>query len=174
MTPELSVVEDTDLSYLEHHNSKYSKEQKIKAAATYLLSGNVYQTAMTCGLEVNTISDWKTRSVWWPKLIEDLRKEKQDQLDAVLTTTLDTLLTNVSQRLEEGDPYVKKDGTIGFMPVKAKDMAVMAAIFYDKRALIRGEATQIKRESNDSLKSLEEKFKAIAVSMKEKDIVSEQ
>lgn len=174
MTPELSVVENTDLSYLDHHNSLYTKEQKIQAASTYLLCGNVYQTATSCGLTVNTISDWKTRSSWWPQLMEDLRKEKQDQLDAVLTVAIDSLVDKLKVRLDEGDPYVKKDGTVGFLPVKTKDLAVTMAVLYDKRALVRGEATSIRKDSNESLKSLEEKFKSIALSMKEKDVISEQ
>lgn len=171
---ELVVDTNLDLSYLDHQASKYTREQKIKACATYLLCGNVYQTAMTCGLDPNTVSDWKTRSTWWPELTDQLRKDHQDSLDAIVTTTIDTVIGKLTERLDQGDAYVQKDGSVGYLPVKAKDLAVIMAVLYDKRALIRGEATSIRKESTESLKTLENRFKEFALSLKEKDIVSTQ
>lgn len=174
MINEIELKEDVDLSYLESPFAKYPKELKIKAAATYLTSGNVTETAVSCGLDQRLVSDWKNNSKWWPQLIEDMRKAKQDQLDAVLTHAIDNLLDKLGTRIEEGDPYVKKDGTIGYMPVKTKDLAVTMAVLYDKRALVRGEATSIRKESTESLKTLENRFKEFALQLKEKDVVSTQ
>lgn len=171
---ELVIDEGIDLSYLDHHNSKYTKEQKIKACATYLLCGNVYQTAMTCGIPREKISDWKTRSSWWPELVDQIRKEKQDELDAIVTTTIDNVIGKLVERIDQGDAYTTKDGGVGYLPVKAKDLAVIMAVLYDKRALIRGEATSIRKESTDSLKTLENRFKEFALQLKEKDVVSAQ
>lgn len=170
----VEVAEDVDLSYLDHPKSTYTREKKIEVCATYLLSGNVYQTAISCGVPRVLVSDWKTRSAWWDQLVEDLRKQKQDDLDAVLTCLIDDLTGKLNQRLDQGDPYVKKDGTIGYIPVKTKDLAVTMAVLYDKRALIRGEATSIRTDSNTSLKALENRFKEFTTSLKEKDVVAEQ
>lgn len=171
---EVEIREEVDLSYIDSPHAKYPKELKIKAAATYLTSGNVTETAMICGVDVKLISDWKQNSKWWPQLIDDMRKAKQDQLDAVLTTAIDGLLDKLGTRIEQGDPYVKKDGTIGYLPVKTKDLAVTMAVLYDKRALVRGEATSIRKESTESLKTLENRFKEFALQLKEKDVVANQ
>lgn len=171
---EKDVEEDYDLRFLDHHNSTYSREQKLAAVQTYMLTGSLTQTALNTGLPDRLIINWKQNAVWWDEALEKARKLKQDTLDATLTNTIHNVTKKLVERLEEGDPYIKKDGDIGFMPIKFKELAVGMAVLYDKRALIRGEATSIRKESQESLKTLENRFKEFALQLKEKDVVSKQ
>ena len=104
-----------------------------------------------------------------------MKKERQKELDTLLTNTIHKAVEDLNDRLSYGDYKLDaKTGELHRVPIGAKDIAVTLAIIYDKRALIRGEATAIRQESKATLESLENKFKQFAVELKEKDIVSKQ
>lgn len=170
----LEENKDLDLSFIDHPQAKYTVDQKTKAVTTYLLTGSQLQASIVAGVPYQRVKGWKAQAAWWHEALEKLRKEKQDELDSTLTNTIHDVSKKLMERLEEGDPYVKKTGEIGYMPIKMKDLAVSMAVLYDKRALIRGEATSIRKESTESLKTLENRFKEFALQLKEKDVIDTQ
>lgn len=105
-----------------------------------------------------------------------LRKRAlQLKLEDSLTDTIHIAIDEIRERMDNGD--YKRDprtGEIFRLPVSMKEIASTLAIIYDKRALIRGEATSIKAESKASLQSLKESFEQFALQMKEKEVVSVQ
>jgi hypothetical protein len=104
-----------------------------------------------------------------------LRKRAlQLKLEDSLTDTIHTTVETIKERIENGDYKVNlKSGEIFRVPVNMKDLASTLAIIYDKRALIRGEATSIKSESKATLQSLKANFEMFALQLKEKDVISE-
>ena len=168
---------DWDLKALHHPLAQYSEEVKIKAVTTYALTGSVNQVVKATGLRQDLISNWKTRSAWWEDALKKVRKEKQDELDAVLTQTIDEAFEEVRDRIKDGD-YLRdaKTGELYRVPMKGKELAVTAAVMFDKRSLIRGDATSISSKKQDPLKEIEDKLTAFAkMSMESREkIVSEQ
>lgn len=168
MTLEL-VPQVIDL--LEDANSKYTKEQKIRVVGLFLSGATLLQAAKAEGIPQQTVDNWKNNSPWWNEVIHDIRKNKQDELDNLLTKTIHSALEKINDRLEYGDYHFDvKSGDLVRVPPKARDIASTLSIIYDKRALIRGEATSIRKDSATSLQSLEDKFKQFAFMLKEKDI----
>ncbi len=117
---------------------------RLQAAMAYLACGfDSVKAASLLGNTVasRTIREW-TETDWWPDAIAQAKPLLQLNLDAALTEIIHLAVDKSKTRLIEGDPYVKKDQTLGYKPVTAKDATMVAAIYSDKRALIRGEPTR--------------------------------
>lgn len=165
---------EIELSSLYHPNSPYTVEQKLQAAMTYLTTGSVWAVHKATGIPKNTISDWKTRSSWWPDIIAQCKKVKQDELDAMFTEVIHLGIGETRDRIINGDPiYDSKTGEIKRVPMKGKDVATTAAILYDKRAVLRGDPTSIqkKESTEDTLKLLAKKFEQFSKDMKNPPVI---
>lgn len=170
----ITVLEDFDLSFLDHPCAVYSKELKIQACSIFTSIGSVRKTAESLGLPIPVVDHWKKEAPWWNELTQHFRKEKQQELDALLTNAVHKAVNDLTDRLENGDFKLDlKTGELHRVPVGAKDLAVISAIVYDKRALLRGEATQIRVDSKGTLEALENKFKNFALQLKEKDVIEQ-
>jgi len=128
----------------------------------YVNGNGIREAARQCDLNENTARSWRSRD-WWAEVESAARKVTSQKSDRHMTKLLDRALESVSERLEKGDPYTHQ-GTVGYKPVTARDSALIAAILYDKRALIRGEPTNIGAEVSEKerLESLSERFESIA------------
>ena len=150
----------------------YSAEQKIQAAGAYLVTGTCKASAKICGISHQTISSWKNKSEWWPSVISKLKKDKQDELDAIMTGLIETLSVAMADRIDNGDEYFdSRTGSLYRRKMSGKDVVTSLAILYDKRAMLRGDPTSItqKISSGDQMKLLKDEFTKIA-----KDIAHEE
>ncbi len=152
-----------DLADLYSPKSPYSPEQKVSAAQAYLITGTSVQAQKYCGVKADIIRDWKSKSTWWGELFQQVKKQKNDELEATLTQIMDSSLGQLADRLDDGDYKVQKDGSILRVPMGGKEIAIVLSIMYDKRALLRGDVTSRteKKESN-AMVLLQEKFEDIA------------
>lgn len=174
MSLELTVnpVIEFDVEALSAPDSKYTREKKVEAISLFMVTNNLTQVAEQLNIPINTLSNWKNRSPWWDETIQSIRKEKQLELDTLLTNTIHTAVNQLVDRLDNGDYKVDKQGDLHRVPISARDLATTLSIIYEKRALLRGEATAIRTESTITLQSLEDKFKQFALNIKEKDVIS--
>lgn len=121
-------------------------------------------SAAKYGISYNTVNQWKKHG-WIYEAVEIAKELVQEKIDRRLTGVIDKALTNLDKQLEKGEEIVTKTGTIMKKAVCAKDNALIAAIAFDKRQLLRGEATQIHEEKagEDKLLKLAEEFKKFAM-----------
>ena len=82
------------------------------------------------------MNDWTTQS-WFGTLLAEVRQEKNAELDAAYTRILHKATDELIDRLENGDPVVI-NGKVARKPVAARDLALVAAITFDKRTLASG------------------------------------
>jgi len=128
----------------------YSLKDRLEAAMAYLVTGfNAAKAAKICGIPERTVREW-TDTDWWPDVMAKAKLEKQAELDSNMTEIIHKAASRVRERLEQGDPFVTKDGTVQFKPVTAKDATMVTAIMADKRALIRGEPTRRTQQVKES------------------------
>ncbi len=170
----LQVKEDFDLKALEHPRSYYTKEQKISAITTYVLTGSIEAAAKNAGVPRHNVSDWKCYSSWWPLEVAKVRIQEQDKLDAIMTGVIDNTMTQLNDRIEHGDwKKNTKTGELERIPLTAKDLSIVAGITFDKRQLIRGDATAItSRSSSTDLKELEDKMMGWAKKVQQEKVVN--
>ena len=160
-----------DLADLHATGSIYSPEQKIAAAQAYLITGTSVQAQKYCGVKADVIRDWKTRSTWWTSLFETIQKQKSEELEANFTRILDTSLLALEDRIENGDTKINKDGSLIRVPMGGKEIAVVLAIMYDKRALLRGDVTsRVEKRETNAMTLLQNKFEDIARQLEAKPI----
>ena len=112
--------------------SKYDDRQRREAVTQYLLLGNVEAVAKATRIPATTLRDWMA-SPWWNTLSVEVRSEKGAELDGALTRIIHEATTQLLDRLKNGDP-VMVAGQVKRKPVSARDLALVAAITYDKRA----------------------------------------
>ena len=122
------------------------------------------------GLEIpdSTIRWWATQASWWPELMKVLRKEKDEELDAMQTEIIHKAGEELVDRLTKGDEVITKDGDVVHKAVSARDLAIIHGTLYDKRALKRGDPTsKVERSDSDALAQLAEQFSNFAKKMEE-------
>jgi hypothetical protein len=155
---------DWDLKLLDHPQSKYTPEQKIAVMTNYFVYGNLEKASRYANVPYDIVRDWHTRSAWWATEFDKIRTAKQEELDSTFTTILHDCMADLKKRLKEGDMVLDKNNELRAIPVKAKDLAVIGGVLFDKRQLLRGNATKIS-QSTSSLSDLEEKFKQFSAKL---------
>lgn len=160
-----------DLADLYSPRTLYSPEQKIAAAQAYLITGTSVKAQKYCGVKADIIRLWKSNAPWWPDLFRTVKKQKNDELEATFTYIMDSALTQVADRLENGDSKLQKDGTLVKVPMGGKETAVVLSIMYDKRALLRGDVTsRVEKKDGNAMLLLQNKFEEIAKQLEAKPI----
>ena len=140
--------------------SKYTDEDRRRAAVEYLIIGNMQKVSDSTGIPRKTLSDWK-QSEWWEGLVADLRREKGEELDANLTKLIDSAFDQAQDRVDNGDYRVNKEGKLFRVPMGGRDLVIAGATVYDKQRLHRNEPTSIKGDTQ-SMAELADVFRKIS------------
>lgn len=158
-----------ELSNLYAPQSRYTPEEKLRAVMIYVTTGTIKKAAKLAGIPQQTLSDWKNKAVWWDDTVRECRKKKQDELDAMYTNVIHDIVEQVADRVKNGDTKVDKNGNQFKVPMGGKDLAVTMAVTFDKRQLLRGEATtRVEKVSEkDRLDRLADKFKEMSQKMRD-------
>jgi hypothetical protein len=126
----------------ERHNARwFPEETKIEAATMYAATRNLKTVQEYTKVPVSTLRRWQSEP-WWTNVVDRVVKDNNDQLDAALTDIIDTCKDQIQDRLKNGDVRVNfKTGETYTTPMSARELTMTLAILFDKRQLIRGEAT---------------------------------
>lgn len=140
-----------------------SEAKRIEAATLYAATGSVIKVADISGISVYTVREWRKQD-WFQKLLNEVRNENDEKIDAKFTEIVDKALDLIIDRLKDGDYVLTKEGDLVRKPVGVRDLALTAAINIDKRQLLRGLPTS-RTESisnQQQLEKLAEQFKQLA------------
>ncbi len=144
-----------------HHNDLWQPEDKrIEVATLWAATRDLGAVSEMSGVSVYVIKKWKEEP-WFHNVVSRVIKDKNDVLDKKLTDVIDSCATLIQERLTKGDTKVNyKTGEVYTAPLDARGLALVMGILFDKRQLIRGEATS--RTENVSfdkrLENLKETF----------------
>jgi hypothetical protein len=160
-----------DIEGLDHPLSKHSPDVKINAVTTFILTGSLLKAATFSGVPYALVRSWSSKSDWWKQSIDKIRKQKNDELDARITITIDKTMNEISDRLENGDVVLRPTGELVRKPLSGKELTTMLGILYDKRALMRGDPTSRSVASNPSniLNDLKKSFEDLAAGIQKKE-----
>jgi hypothetical protein len=118
------------------------------------MTGTAAEAAKMAGIPYTTALDWMSQESW-PSFVDAARKQCQSELDAKFTRIIHSATKEVIDRLENGEEAISRNGEVVRRKVSAKDSALIASVFADKRSILRGEPTNISRRQ-DAKKTLEE------------------
>lgn len=159
---------DWDIRLLNHPQSLYTQEQKVAVMTNYFVYGNLEKAAKYADVPYQIVRDWHTRSSWWESEFNKIQMAKQDELNSTFTSLIHECMDNLKDRIRKGDQVLDKNNELRAIPVKAKDLAVIGAVIFDKRQLLRGNATRIS-SATTTLNDLEEKFKQFSDKLTKKE-----
>lgn len=128
--------------------TSYSAETMREAAGYYVVTGSITKTSELTGIPKSTIGTWKANNAKWLELVEQVRNEKQEEIDAGYTRIIHKGIQVVEDRLENGEVTFDKDGNEIKTPVKMRDAAWTMAVTFDKRQILRNMPTSISNNSN--------------------------
>jgi hypothetical protein len=141
-------------------NRTWGDKQKIEAAQSYMLLGNMVLTSRITGIPEITLRVWK-RSEWWKNLMDELKEQESLEMSSRLRKIVDASLTAVEDRIVNGDlVFDQKAGEMKRKPVNLKDAHKVAVDLMDKReklekATISGPTEQ---QDENKLDKLAERF----------------
>jgi hypothetical protein len=155
-------------------DSDWTKDDVIKYAKCYLVHGNMRKAAEEVKLGQHVVRRWMAKD-WFPILLEEIKYMKNIALDGQYTRLVNKALQAVADRLENGDEVVVGKELVR-RKVSARDAALISAIMFDKRQILRGDPTQIQQNNfniDDRLADLTTAFETIAKKANEKVIEGE-
>src|SRR5690606_19539667 len=116
------------------------------------------------GVPAWTIRKWKQETPWWNQAVMEVKRAKQEQLDAKLTNLIEKTMSELRDRLMHGDEVVTGKGKKIRKKVSARDLSVITGVLYDKRTHIRRDVdpTQDKPEDEDTLNKLQNDFEKLS------------
>ena len=156
-------------------NEQYTPEQKIQTVMYYLTEGGkASRVAKKTGIKASTIRKWKSSAPWWGEVMKKCRAIKQDELDAAFTLVIHDTVDRIHERVLHGDVKLDKEGNLVAVPMSGKDLAYVANSLFDKRSLLRGDPTTLKKDvsTTDQLKAVEQKLLKAMEDAKERNVVS--
>lgn len=152
-----------------HSAGWWPDEKKIEVATLYVALGSVKKVSELAKVPKTTVERWMSED-WFYQTLQRVRREEGAVTDVKFTKIVDKALDKLMERIDNGDAvYDIKRGTVAMLPVSARDLSMVTGIIFDKRQLLRGEATKIvaSSTSEEHLKKLAHQF-ADYVKSKEK------
>jgi len=152
-------------------NTRATDEDRARTVALYVATGSVTDVSELTGFSRQIIHRWM-QEPWWPVLLDKVKKEHNDRLDAGISKVINLSVDQLEDRVQNGDSHLAKDGQIVRVPVKARDLAGTIGTLFDRRQLIRGEATSVTTSTDPTarLQTLFDKFQKFATA---KEVIQE-
>lgn len=150
-----------------HHNTHwYPEDDRIEAATLWAVTRDVEKVH-----QITTIPRWAIRrwmkEPWWDNIVQQVRKEQNELLDAQLTKVIGKAVEVIQDRIENGEVYVDRKTKEQYrVPVNVKSASIALEVTAKERHLIRGEATTRSESVSDDQKlvKLKEQFEKLAQS----------
>ena len=142
----------------------FTEPEKIEAAALYAATNSIEKVHEIQGVPRYLLKRWQKEG-WWDNVISQCRKEKNEQLDGLLTVIIDKAAKVIDDRLEFGElEKNRKTGEEFRVPARIRDATHALEVTFKQRQLLRGEATSRTEslDSNTKLTQLKDQFEKLA------------
>ncbi len=139
----------------------YTKQDKQKVVAHYVVTGNVSAVAKATNIPRTTINSW-LQTEWWNNLVTAAHIEHDKKLDVIMTQNIEQAGLQLQDRVRNGDFRLNKKDELVRVPMGGKDLSIVGGVTFDKRSLLRGRPTSIQRtDDNQRLEKLMIHFESI-------------
>lgn len=150
----------------------WSEKKRIEALTVFAATGNITKVEELTGVPKNTVTQW-VKQPWGRDLLEEIRAENDQAIDAMFTGVMHSALGQVQDRLDNGDEVVLKSGKVIRKKINGKDLSQIVATNLDRRQLLRGKPTSRSETvvEGNRLKKLEEMFLKLAKPTKKPELI---
>lgn len=128
--------------------------KQLEVAGFFAVTGSFEKTAELAKTTPAQVRKWR-KEPWFQELLDEVREENDDRVDAKFTEALDIALDLIKDRMVNGDFHVLRDGSQIRKPVNLKDLTISEAIIVDKRQILRKKPTSITETQTSSEHVLE-------------------
>jgi len=168
--PRFHPEEGWELNELDLYSpwSKYTPDQKREMVYAFCSSGSLKKASDICKVPYSDIKKFRQEAPWFPELVKEYKKERQDELDARMSEIIEAGIGNILDRIHNGDTIMNhKTGKFEKRPLSALDMTRVVSILFDKRAMMRGDPTtrSEKVSSEATLKVIMDRMEQVASKM---------
>ena len=139
----------------------YTDADRRKAAFLFALHGVMSKVSKDMNIPETTLSSW-TRAPEWDETLAEARSEASDTLIAEFTQCAVEAVQGARERAEKGDWHFDSRTTgLYRVPMKGKDLGILAAIATEKSLLLQNRPTTITAHADTRLNDLLAKFSAV-------------
>ncbi len=152
--------------------NKHTIENRYKAAAALLATGNSKAASRESGIPASTIRHWIHNDDDFQMICQEIRTEYGEQIKYKFAEIIHESAKETLDRVKNGDvTRDTKTGELVRVPIKGRDLAIIGAVAFDKLRLAENQPTKIVQHesSKDSIKRFTEKFEAIAGAYQRRD-----
>ena len=152
--------------------TKYTREDRYRAAAALVASGNSIAAFRESGIPASTIRHWSHNDGDFQLMCQEIRTKFGEKIKYKLAEIIDESADQTLDRLRHGD--VVRDtrtGELVRVPIKGKDAAIIGAVAFDKLRLAENQPTNIVRHESEQERTqrLLQDFNAIAEADQRRD-----
>ena len=147
-----------------YKKSHWTSNQKLQAVSTYLMLGNLVETAVVTGVPLPTLKLWKTMD-WFKEYALQLQSEDVQQMSSNLKRVVEKSLKAVEDRLDLGDAqFDQRTGAIVRVPVKAHVALKITSELMTKQEKLMSNPVkeEVEKTIDDRLLKLSEEFAKFA------------
>jgi len=148
-----------------YKKSVWTQNQKLQAVSTYLMLGNMAETAIVTGIPLPTLKFWK-QCDWFKDYCLQLQSEDVQQMDSNLKRVINKALKATEERLDLGDAqFDQKTGEIIRIPVKAHVALKITTDLMARQEKLREDPIreEVEKTIDDRLIKLSEEFAKFAM-----------
>ena len=142
-------------------NQTYGDSHKRLAAYAVMVEGTVPRAARQCGIPSNTIYEWMAREEEWERLSQPIREKVKCELAARFTGLIYGAIDATDDRIRNGDWKYTKDQGLIRIPMGGRELAIVAAIATDKRAVLSMEPTSITASADGRVSNMLERLERL-------------
>lgn len=139
-----------------------SAAEKMALARDFFLTGNLSEIARQRGISYNNLLGL-AREPWFIEEVKNLEREANAITKVKLTNLFGKSLTELEERLDNGDWKMTKDGDRVRIPVGARDLSVIASVIFDKKKALEADASGFGTMEAKKLRDLASALRAVPV-----------
>ncbi len=145
--------------------TKHTRADRYKAAAALVATGNSKAASRESGIPASTIRHWSQNDDDFLLMCQEIKTEFGEKIKYKFAEIINESADQTLDRLQNGDVIRdSKTGELVRVPVKAKELAIIGAVAFDKLRLAENQPTNIVQHENseEHLKRLADQCKAIS------------
>ena len=130
--------------------TKHTREDRYKAAAALVATGNSKAASRESGIPASTIRHWSQNDDDFQLMCQEVRTEFGERIKYKLAEIIDESADQILDRIRFGDVIRDtKTGELVRVPIKGRDLAIIGGVSFDKLRLAENQPTNIVQHESD-------------------------